>query len=189
MTIEELRLDIAKRNKSGIAFILASIIIWTGILVVWRLPIENIVTQNLLTFMLSTPLMPLAFLISKIIKAEFSAKDNPLNNLGILFSMNEMLYLLIAMWAYNAAPENMVMILAIIFGAHLMPFGWLYKSKAYTVMSVIIPLVILIVGFNLKQDQVYIIPCVMLVFEVIFSIWLAIENKKLAIMKTTQENV
>ncbi|MBM7616294.1 DUF7010 family protein [Alkaliphilus hydrothermalis] len=189
MSVEELRIDIAKRNKSGIAFILASIIIWTGILVVWRLPIDNIVTQNLLTFMLTTPMMPLAFVISKIIKAEFSAKNNPLHNLGFLFSMNQMLYVLIAMWAYNAAPENMVMILAIIFGAHLMPFGWLYKSKAYTVMSVIIPLGILIVGFNLKQDQIYVIPCVMLGLEIIFSLWLAIENKKLASMKTTLENV
>ena len=28
------------------------------------------------------------------------------------------------------------MIYAMVFGAHLLPFGWLYDSKAYTIISV-----------------------------------------------------
>lgn len=44
-------------------------------------------------------------------KAEFSAKDNPLNSLGILFSMNQFLYLLIAMWVYPTVPGKMVMVI------------------------------------------------------------------------------
>lgn len=35
MTINEMRLDIARRNKKGISFILASVILWVGILVIW----------------------------------------------------------------------------------------------------------------------------------------------------------
>ena len=177
MKIEQMRADLALRNKRGISFILASIVIWTGILIVWLLPIEDILQRNFLTFMATAPLMPLAFMISKLVKAEFSSKDNPLNNLGLLFSLNQFLYILIAMWAYTAAPDRMVMILAIIFGAHLLPFGWLYQSRAYMVMSVVIPLAILIVGANLNQDQVYIIPLIMIGFEVVFSSWLALEIK------------
>ncbi|HBN95089.1 MAG TPA: hypothetical protein DDZ66_02220, partial [Firmicutes bacterium] len=125
------RRDLASRTKRGLHFIIASIVLWTGILLVWLLPVESVLTRNLLTFFCTAPLMPLAFLISKVLKAEFSAKDNALNNLGILFSINQFLYILIAMWAYAAAPTNMVMILAMIFGAHLLPFSWLYQSRAY----------------------------------------------------------
>lgn len=176
MNLDQLRMDIAKRSKKGLHFIIASVIIWCAVLVVWLLPIENIITKNLLTFCLTTPLLPLAYMISKIIKAEFSVKDNPLNKLGILFSYNQFLYILIAMWVYPTVPDKMVMVLAVIFGAHLMPFGWLYKSKAYSVMSVIISFGIFIIGIMFNA---VIVSIIMITFEVIFSFWLIAENKTL----------
>jgi hypothetical protein len=181
MTIDQLRSDLARRNLRGLHFILASIVLWTGILVVWYFPIsENIYTRNLFTFICTAPLMPLAFLFSKLLKAEFSAKDNPLNNLGIVFSINQFLYILIAMWAYAAAPTNMVMIIAMIFGAHLLPFAWLYQSRAYLIMSILIPIITLIMGYNLPAERVFILAATMIALEAVFATWLAIENRKLA---------
>ena len=177
MNLDELRTDIAKRTKKGLAFIIASVIIWCAILVVRLLPIEDIPTKNLLTFCFSTPLVPLAYMISKIIKAEFSINDNPLSKLGLLFSYNQFLYILIAMWVYPTVPDKMVMVLAIIFGAHLMPFGWLYKSKAYSVMSVLISFTAIIIGIMFNAAVVSI---VMVIFEIIFCIWLMLENKSLS---------
>ena len=43
------------------------------------------------------------------------------------------------MLVYQAIPENMLMILAIIFGAHLLPYGWLYKSRVDLILSILIP--------------------------------------------------
>lgn len=179
MNIEESKVDIALRTNKGVSFILASVILWIGIFVVWTLPIENVLTRNLFTFFCTAPLMPLAFFISKMIKAEFSIKDNRLNNLGILFSANQLVYILIAMWAYSQAPYSMVMIIAIIFGAHLMPFSWLYKSRAYFFMSIFIPLVALTIGATVGDERVYLIPLFMIVVEIIFSIWLYMETKAL----------
>lgn len=173
MNLDELRTDITKRTKKGLPFIIASVIIWCAVLVVWLLPIKNILTKNLLTFCCTAPLVPLAYMISKIIKAEFSIKDNPLSKLGLLFSCNQFLYILIAMWIYYTVPNKMVMVLAIIFGAHLLPFGWLYKSKAYSVMSVLISFTMLIIGIMFNAVVVSI---VMVVFEIIFCIWLMLEN-------------
>lgn len=179
MTVDEMRLDIARRSKKGISFILASVFVWIGILVVWLLPMQNILTQNLFTFFCTAPLMPLAFLFSKIIKAEFSVKDNPLNDLGLLFTLNQLIYILIAMWAYTAVSTKMVMILAMIFGGHLLPFSWLYQSKTYLVMSIIIPIIVLVIGYNLERQQIFIIPGIMILIEIIFVMCLAIENKRL----------
>ncbi|MCS4483190.1 hypothetical protein JQ038_14325 [Clostridium botulinum] len=85
-----------------------------------------------------------------------------------------MLYLLIAMWIYQEVPEKLLMVLAMIFGAHLMPYGWLYKSKTYISMSVFIPIVVLIIGLNFKP---HIIAAIMILFQIVFSLLLMVEIK------------
>jgi hypothetical protein len=175
MNLDEMRFDSAYKQKKGIHFILASIIIWTAVFIV-HLTDLPILTKNLLTFCFTAPLLPLAFAISKLIQVDFTNKDNPLTNLGVLFSLNQMLYLLIAMWAYNAAPEKMVMILAMIFGAHLLPYGWLYQSKSYMALAVIIPLLALIIGVNFPP---HVVAGAMIGVEIVFSLLLALEVKQL----------
>ena len=78
------------------------------------------------------------------------------------------------MWVYPTVPGKMVMVLAIIFGAHLLPFGWLYQSRAYSVMSVFVSITAFIVGIIFNAIMVSIM---MILFEIIFSIWLVVENK------------
>ena len=132
--LDTLRHDCAMKQKKGLHFIMASVMIWAAILVVHltSLPIE---TKNLLTFCCACPLMPLAFFISKMIHVDFQGKDNPLTKLGLLFSVNQILYILIAMWVFGAVPEKMLMVYSMIFGAHLMPYSWLYQSRSYMVLS------------------------------------------------------
>ncbi|MCL4263445.1 MAG: hypothetical protein KJ069_09525 [Anaerolineae bacterium] len=177
MNLDEMRLDSAIKQKKGLHFILASVIIWSAVLVV-HLTELPILTKNLLTFCFTAPLVPLAFMISKLIRVDFTNKDNPLTNLGVLFSVNQMLYLLIAMWIFNAVPEQMVMVLAMIFGAHLLPYGWLYKSTSYMVLSVVIPIAALIVGINFPP---YIVAGFMIVVEIVFSLLLMNEIQKLPV--------
>lgn len=174
MNLNELKQDCSKKQKKGIHFIIASVIIWIMVLIV-QLTNLPILTKNLLTFCCTAPLLPIAFLISKILKIQFQDKSNPLNNLGILFSINQMIYLLIAMWIYPTLPDKMLMVIAMIFGAHLLPYSWLYDSKTYMVLSIIIPILALIVGLNFSNCFLAIM---MIVIEIIFSILLAFENKK-----------
>lgn len=122
--------------------------------------------------------MPIAFLISKTIKVDFQNKENPLTELGILFSVNQIIYLLIAMWIYPTVPEKMLMVIAMIFGAHLLPYGWLYKSKSYMVFSIAIPILALLVGLKFEP---YMLAAMMIVIEILFSICLVGENKKLGL--------
>ena len=90
--------------------------------------------------------------------------------------MNQMIYLLIAMWVYPTIPNKMLMVIAMIFGGHLLPYSWLYNSKAYMVLSIIIPILALVVGLNFEN---YILAIMMIGIELIFSILLVMENKKL----------
>ena len=175
MNLDELRVDCAIKQKKGLHIILASIVIWIAVFCIHVADL-TILTKNLLTFCCTAPLLPISFLISKMIKVDFQNKSNPLTNLGVLFSINQILYLLIAMWIYPTIPEKMLMVFAIIFGAHLMPYSWLYKSKSYFVLSIVIPIVALVVGLKFEP---YILAMVMTGFEILFCILLITEIRNM----------
>ena len=118
----------------------------------------------------------LAWGLSKVLKIDFEGKGNPLTKAGILFSVNQILYILIAMWVFAAVPSKMLMVYAMIFGAHLMPFSWLYQSKSYMVLSIVIPILALIVGLMYPP---LVLAIMMVIIEVVFSACLYMECKKL----------
>ena len=175
MELNELIKDCSKRQKKGLHFILASIIIW-GLIMIVHLTGLTIDLKNLITFCCSAVLFPLAWMFSKWLKIDFEGKGNPLTKAGILFSVNQLLYILIVMWAFSVVPESMVMIYAMVFGAHLMPFSWLYQSKSYLMLSIFIPIFALIIGL-IYPPQV--LAGLMTIIEVVFSICLFYECKKM----------
>ena len=173
MELNELIKDCAQRQKRGLHFIMASVVIW-GLILAVQLTDLTIEQKNLFTFCCSAVLFPLAWGLSKVLKIDFEGKGNPLTKAGILFSINQMLYILIAMWVFAAVPEKMLMVYAMIFGAHLMPFSWLYQSKGYLVFSIAIPILALIVGLMYEP---FVLAIMMMVIEAVFSVWLYLESK------------
>lgn len=173
--IRDLRVDCAKRQKKGLHIIISSVVIWGIIMMVHisPLPIEQ---KNLYTFCASAPLFPLSILMSKLLRIDFQSKDNPLTQLGIFFTVNQMIYLLIAMWVYTSMPDKMLMVYAMIFGAHLMPYSWLYLSRGYLMFSIVIPITALLIGCIAEP---FVLTIVMLCYEILFSIVLFIECRKL----------
>lgn len=173
LALQELKADNRKKQKRGLHFIIASVVVWAAILVIHISPLP-ILTKNLYTFFCSALLVPLAYLISRLIRVDFQNKDNPLSSLGVLFAVNQILYILIAMWVFAAVPDKMLMVYAMIFGAHLLPYGWLFQSKTYYVLSVIVPIAVLILGLYCPA---VIVAAFMLVTEVVFCCCLIIENR------------
>lgn len=96
MNLEELRDSIVIEQKKGLPFIMTSVVIWSLITIVSLLDIP-VMTGNLLVFCCAAPLLPLSFLIGKILKVDIFSKENPLSRLGLLFTLNQLLYLLIVM--------------------------------------------------------------------------------------------
>lgn len=175
MDLNELRTDCALKQKKGLHIIMASVIIWIAVFCV-HLTQLPVLTKNFITFCCTAPLLPISYFISKMIKVDFQNKSNPLTNLGVLFSINQILYLIIAMWIYPTIPEKMLMVIAIIFGAHLMPYSWLYRSKSYFLLSIVIPISALIIGLNFEP---FILAAFMIIIEIMFSMLLFFEVKKL----------
>ena len=175
MNLTTLLEDSQRKQQKGIHFIIVSVLIWIAVYLIHSstLPID---TKNLYTFFATAPLMPIAYMISKILKIDFTNKDNPLTNLGLIFSINQLLYLLIAMWVMNQQPESLVMVLAMIFGAHLLPYSWLYQSLSYRMFAIIIPLISLLIGLLYIPR---ILALMMIGIELSFVLSLSLELKKL----------
>ncbi len=98
--VDELRKEIAIQQKKGLPFIMASVIIWLLIVLVSILDI-NINMKNLLVFCCSCPLLPLAWLIGKLIKVDIFSKQNPLGQLGFIFTLNQMIYFRMCIKRHN----------------------------------------------------------------------------------------
>lgn len=175
MSLHALKLDCQIQQKKGMHFILASVVIWSAICIIQWSSLDQL-TKNLLTFCSTAPLVPLAFVFSKLLNINFQHKENPLTTLGIVLSLTQVLYLLIAMWIYPTIPDKMVMVIAMIFGAHLLPFGWLYDSKSYYIFSVVITILAFIVGLLFQPS---ILALLMIVMEILFSAFLFQEVRKL----------
>jgi hypothetical protein len=175
MNLEELRNDITLKQKKGLPFICASVVIWFLIMIVVVLDLPQ-QQENVLVFCCSCPLMPIAWLIGKLLKVDIFEKSNPLGNVGFLFTCNQFLYLLIVMWIFSAVPDKMVMVYAMVFGAHLLPYSWLYQSISYRVFSIVIPVVSLVLGCMFSA---LIVAATLLITEIIFVILLFAELHKI----------
>lgn len=173
--LNKLKEENATSQKKGLPFMMASVLIWTIILIIRLLDMKT-GAMNLATFCCSVLLLPLAFVFSKVLKADiFKKMENPIAKLGFLATMNQMLYIVIVMWAYSDCPQAMLMIYAMVFGAHLLPFGWLYDTKSYTVVSIVETIAAMVI--NLVFGAVA-MAAFMIVMQIILSIVLFTDVRK-----------
>ena len=172
----ELKTEAMILQKKGLPFMMASVVIWTAVTIVRTLPVD-IMTKNLYTFYCPGLLIPCVLIFSLIIGARpFAKRKNPFNKLGLINTMNQMLYLLIVMWAFNQKPEAMLMLFAMVFGAHLLPFAWLYESKTYLVTSIVTTFGSMIISIFAPELYVGIF---MILCQIVMSVLLLIECEKL----------
>lgn len=174
MNVNELREELSCKCKNGINFILSGGCIWLVLFVLWRSPME-VMAKTTWTFILGGLMFPLSILFARIIRAEWTLKDNPIASLGLYVTCAQILYFPLVFWAFYNSPYDMPMFLAIVTGAHFFPFAWFYMSKAYAIMAGVTSIVITAVGWNLPEGQVWIVPLVMVGLLTTLAVWLWVE--------------
>ena len=172
--LDALRDDMKYSQKAGLPFIITAAIIWALIAVATSIELP-IYTSDLVVFCCACPLMPIAMLTGRILKVDILDKKNVLWKAGILFTCNQMIYLLIAMWAMSAVPEKMVMVYAMIFGAHYLPYSWLYKEKIYLVSAIVISVAALVLGHTVPRN---VLALAMMCYEIVFAVILYIRTRQ-----------
>lgn len=177
LDILELKRDASVKGKNGIAFIMAATIIWSAITIVYALTI-SLEAKNTILLFLPAFLFPLALAFSTVIKADWKLAENPLGMLGLFLNLAQLIYFPIIFWAFIQSPEQMVVFFAIIIGAHFFLYGWLYDAKAYYIMSPIISVGIMSLGWAIEPDSLWVIPLTMVIFLLILVIFLMLDYRK-----------
>lgn len=172
--LNELKIEYAVKQKKGLPFIMASAVLWTIMLITFLTDLD-IAIKNIIAMCCSALLMPVGMIFGKIINVNIFSKENPLGSLSIVAALNQLLYLPIVLWAMYAVPDKMLMVYAIVVGAHFLTYYWIYFSPTYFYASIIIPIVSLIFGLYFSQ----VIVCLaFVVFDILICLLLCLENKQ-----------
>lgn len=172
--MSRLKTEFAVEQKKGLPFILASGVLWCIMLGAY-LTDWSISTKNISAMGCSALLMPLGLLFGKVLKVKIFSKENPLSGLSVVAALGQVLYLPIVIWVMFAVPEKMIMVYAMVVGAHFLPYYWIYFSPTYFYASILIPAVSLLLGLKSSQAMVCL---AFVVFDVLICILLQLENKQ-----------
>ena len=151
---EKLKLELSLNAKNGIDFIISACVTWFGIAYVWTLPYSSY-DKSVLIFIVGGLMLPLAFIMSKILKTNWKVKNNPLQPLGLWLNFAQLFYFPFLIFILIKQPDYFIMTYAIITGAHLLPYAWFYGEKAYAIAAGIMSIGALLIALNVPVEKMY----------------------------------
>lgn len=177
--LDQLRLELSIQAKNGLDFILAAILVWSMVTIIWTLD-YTAYNKSVLTFIVGSLLMPLALLSSKILQTKWKLKENPLQPLGLWLNFAQLFYFPFLIFVLLKSPEYFLMTYVIITGAHFFPYAWFYKEIGFAIMAGIISFGALMISLNSTADQIYFTGIFMVFCLIILAAWLtfSLKNKK-----------
>jgi hypothetical protein len=184
--LDLLRLDLTIKAKNGLNFIVAAIIIWLSITYIWTLP-YSIGSRGLLTFYAGGLMLPLAWVLSKLMHTSWNIPDNPIQPLGLWLNFAQLVYFPILIFVYLRYTEHFIMVYVIITGAHFLPYAWFYNTKSFAVMSVVISVGAMWLGLILPVQNVYLIPLFLSASLLVLAVWIGLDYQ--AKKKSLQANL
>lgn len=152
--LDELRNELSAKSKNGVDFTLAASILWMVIAYVWTLRLKPY-DKSIFVFIAGAPLLPLAFLFSKLLKTNWKISDNPLQPLGLWLNFAQLFYFPFLVLIMIKMPEYFIIVYAIITGGHFFPYAWFYKTNWYAIFAGIIVVGVLLLGLNLPNDKMF----------------------------------
>ncbi|PID06642.1 MULTISPECIES: hypothetical protein [unclassified Sporosarcina] len=178
MLIDEMRKDLSIKGRNGISFLLSASIIWLIITIIFMQSIE--IAQKNIWMLFSTGLMfPLSVGVSYILKADWKFETNALGSLALYLNLAQIIYFPILFWSMLKSPHDAIMIFAIITGAHLFTYGWLYYAKPYYIAAPIIAVGMMFLGLYTTTDNLWLIPFSMMGLLFMLSMALNMSYRKL----------
>ncbi|MCR9015791.1 DUF7010 family protein [Aquiflexum gelatinilyticum] len=156
-SLSELKFEIQLQTKKGIDFIISAGTLWLAISLVWTLDYSSY-NKSILTFMVGAFLLPLALGFSKIMGTNWKVTNNQLQSLGLWLNFAQLIYFPFLIFILIKYPDYFIMTYAIITGAHLFPYAWFYDEMGYAVCAITISFGVLLMTFNMDQEQVWTIP-------------------------------
>lgn len=177
-TVDYYRLELSVKAKNGVNFIAAATLVWAVIAFIWTLP-YTAQAKGILTFMAGPLLLPIAWVFSKVLNTAWKVENNPIEPLGLLLSFAQLFYFPILIFIYMKFPQHMVLVYAVITGAHFFPYAWYYKTNAYAVMAGVTTIGALALSLIFRDEvDAFWIPAYLTLCLAILSVWVYWAYKK-----------
>lgn len=177
MDVANAKKDMAIRGKKGIAFLSSALLIWLMITAIYMMPLD-FKSQNIGLLIATGFMFPGALLASKIIGAEWKVEGNPLADLGLYLNLAQFMYFPILFLAFINRPEDFVVYFAIITGAHLFPYGWLYMAKMYYMIAPVISVGVMVINLVVQDAKSWMIPLYVVCLLLMLVIGLYLDVKR-----------
>lgn len=128
------RRRISRATMKGIGMPIAGMLYWIAIFFVLRaFPTR---TALVWAFVLTGPVFPVGYLVTRALGGDIFAKSTTLTPIGVQLAALQLFYWPIIILVFNLAPEWTPFTLAVLFGSHFLPYGWMYESRGYPFLTV-----------------------------------------------------
>jgi hypothetical protein len=182
MNIYELKNDLSLEAHLGYPVFIAGILFWLFVgISSFFLPQKTLVWLYLFGI---GAILPLAILISKLLKINFLAAHNPLSIVGgLVGGVQIFLAPIVIMVAYHQ-PEWMPFVIGVLTGAHFLPYVWIYDTKIYLFQTITTVIVASIIGIGFMDQAFHLTPFALSIVYLITAILLIrkhrtmVRNKK-----------
>ncbi|MGD6967336.1 DUF7010 family protein [Rossellomorea vietnamensis] len=155
-TLEQLQFEVIKESKKGYPILLAgAIVFFLFALLSFFLPMEAV--QLIWIFGLGA-IFPLGLLLSKLVGANFFASKNALAALGGIVAFPQAFFIPVFILVHSHIPQYLPFTIGVLAGSHFLPYMWIYKSKAYLVVTLGVCLLSLTLGGWFVEQAFSIVP-------------------------------
>jgi hypothetical protein len=126
---------VIRATRMGIGMPIAGMIYWLVFAVlVSRFEIRSAVYM---AFFATGLVFPLGVLFTRMAGGDLFARSPALGSLGIQLAAVQLFYWPVIIVLASLEPRWTPYCMAVMFGSHFLPFGWLYRSRGYLVLTVL----------------------------------------------------
>ncbi|MEM7350666.1 MAG: hypothetical protein AAF657_07660 [Acidobacteriota bacterium] len=137
---EQERSRLARATRKGIGMPMAGMLFWIAVAVVLRSLPQS--TALVLCFVLTGPVFPVGYGLTRLMGGDLFAKSPTLTPLGMQLAALQLFYWPIIIVVFRQAPDWTPFTMAVLFGSHFLPYGWLYASRAYMFLTLSVTVVL-----------------------------------------------
>lgn len=142
----------SKATKKGIGMPVAGLIYWLVAGAVLRTTPPQ--TALLWCFILTGPVFPLGYAITRAFGGDLFARSTTLTPIGIQLAALQLFFWPVIVVMFKQAPEWTPFTLAVLFSSHFLPYGWMYESRGYPFLTVSVA-VVMCVGVLVTGGPMY----------------------------------
>jgi len=183
----DFRDELIQATKKGIPFPIAGMLVITFAAVVVQLLPQ---IQALKAIIYATgAVFPVAFFIGQLMRVNPFVKLPPLSGLAAILAVIQLFYWPVFILVFVMLPAWLPFVMAVLFGSHFIPYGWLYKSTAYYFIGFVMPAVgCLLAVFGKEVSYQYTFAALVPVYAICCALLLQ-ENKAVKIEVVGSEQV